>query len=78
MNLSRAFTRDIRYSVVPCQTSIIARITGIACSRVMNTPRCRERRGVEDCPPPTRTAKPSRPSLRIPISETQLISGALH
>ena len=34
-------------------------------------------RGTDERPPPTWTAKPSRPSLSVPISEMQLISGAL-
>src|ERR1700693_4731498 len=77
MNLRRALTRETRYSVVKRQTSRIARIAASACSRGTNTPRSRDKRGVEDCPPPTRIAKPSRPSLRVPTSATQLISGAL-
>ena len=34
-------------------------------------------RGTDERPPPTRTAKPSRPSWIAPTSEMQLISGAL-
>lgn len=39
-------------------------------------------RGVDDSPPPTRTANPSRPPFgpgwRAPTNAMQLISGALH
>ena len=34
-------------------------------------------RGTDESPPPTSTAKPSRPSWTTPTSEMQLISGAL-
>ncbi|SRR6266851_930509 len=78
MNLRRAFTREMRYSVVERHTSRIARITANASSRGTNTPRWRESRGVEDWPPPTLTANPSRSLFRVAISATQLISGALH
>ena len=42
------------------------------------TPRSRAIRGTEESPPPTRRAKPSRPSCCAPMSAMQLISGALH
>src|SRR5712692_2796727 len=55
----------------------MAASTSTASSFGTKTPMSRASRGTEESPPPTRTAKPSRPSLTAPIREMQLISGAL-
>ena len=56
---------------------MIAPRISFASSFGMKTPMSRAMRGTEERPPPTCTAKPSRPSWTVPISEMQLISGAL-
>ncbi len=78
MNFSRAFARDIRLWRSAFQTSRTARSTGSASSAGTKTPTWSEIRGQVARPPPSRSAKPSRPSLRVPTSATQWISGALH
>ena len=77
MNFSRAFTRDMRYFRSSLQTDVIAPRISFDSSVGTNTPRSRAMRGTDASPPPTSTAKPSRPSLTTPTSEMQLISGAL-
>ena len=78
MNLSRALTRETRYLRSSDQTVVIAPRISFASSFGTKTPMSCAIRGTEESPPPTRTAKPSRPSLAtVPISEMQLISGAL-
>ena len=78
MNLSRAFTRETRYLRSSDQTDVIAPRISFASSLGMKTPMSFAIRGTEERPPPTWTAKPSRPSsCTVPISEMQLISGAL-
>ena len=56
---------------------MIAPRISFASSFGTKTPMSRAIRGTDESPPPTRTAKPSRPSWTVPISEMQLISGAL-
>ena len=77
MNLSRALTRETRYLRSSDQTDVIAPRISFASSFGTKTPMSRAIRGTDERPPPTWTAKPSRPALSVPISEMQLISGAL-
>ena len=77
MNLRRAFTRETRYLRSSDQTEVIAPRISFDSSFGMKTFIVFAIRGTDESPPPTRTAKPSRPSLTVPISEMQLISGAL-
>ena len=60
------------------QTPVIAARISSASSFGIHTPMSRAIRGTDESPPPTTTPKPSRPSsCTTPISEMQLISGAL-
>ena len=65
MNLSRAFTRETRYLRSSDQTLVIAPRISFASSFGTKTPMSRAIRGTEERPPPTRTAKPSRPSWTV-------------
>src|SRR4051812_37275701 len=77
LNFSPAFTRETRERGAFDQTEVIAPRISFASSLGTKTPMSFAIRGTEERPPPTATAKPSRPSLTVPTSETQLISGAL-
>ena len=59
------------------QTLVIAPRISFASSLGTKTPSSRAIRGTDERPPPTSTAKPSRPSETCRSSEMQLISGAL-
>ena len=56
MNLSRAFTRDMRYLRSSLHTEVTAPRISFACSFGTKTPRSRAMRGTEERPPPTCTA----------------------
>src|SRR4051794_3543623 len=78
MNFMRAFTRDTRYFRSSDQTEVIAPRISFESSLGTKTFIGRAMRGTDESPPPTITPNPSRPSsVIVPISEMQLISGAL-